>query len=54
MKIVVTCWTKVNMAYQTLLDSLSILLQGFLEVYPVLFIINIIEIVVATLTVTSL
>ena len=54
MKIIVTYWTKVNMAYQTLLNSLSILMQGFTEVLPVLFIIFIMmEFVVAPLTVTS-
>jgi len=51
--IVVTCWTKVNMAYQTSLDSLSILLQGFTEVFPVLFVIFIMGLVVAPLKVTS-
>ena len=53
MKIIVTYWTKVDMAYQTSLNSLSILMQGFMEVLPVLFIILIMEFVVAPLTVTS-
>ncbi len=54
MKIILTCWTKVNMAYHTSLDSLSILLQGFTEVFLVLFIIIfVIEFVVAPLTVIS-
>ena len=53
-KIIVTYWTKVNMSYQTLLNSLSILMQVFTEVLPVLFIIFIMmEFVVAPLTVTS-
>jgi hypothetical protein len=53
MKFIVTCWTKVNMAYQTLLGLLAILLQGFTEVFPVLFIMFIMEFVVAPLTESS-
>jgi hypothetical protein len=45
---------KFNILYQTSLDLLSILLQGFSEVLPVLFNINIIEFVIAPLTVTNL